>query len=663
MLLLMTGDMLIVAGAAMEGKPAHETVAPIAEREVSTVEVLAVDDGGTPVRTLAREDFQLFENGKRQELCGVEEVRAEAGATAAGAGLPGDSASSRGKTVMILFDDASIEPRYARSARESAAGFVKEHMRPQDTFAVASFGRSMRILQNFTHDGGAVLRAMDESGSGSAGNGDDLFVNLLRSLNEISASMARLRGRKSLFIYTQPRTSSPDTVMGGAIGFGRRMGPLNDPREGLSRSATFGSGATNVAYQRALESARMADVVVYTIDPGTLTGQDAGTALILRSLAEESGGFAIKDTDGRESGLDILARQLSHYYILSYASGNAKPARGLKRIEVRTRRKGVTLKYREVMPDKGPSHTLESDENESNLLDALAMAEQADGLPITFHPLYFYDSAGFARVHILAGISSENIVGKKKGTENGADIHIMGVAWGEDGGTAARFSESLPIRVDGNASGRKPVFRYRNYFILRPGKYRLKMAVSDQAGNLGTSEQVLEIPDFPENGICGSSLIVAERASRLPDLVHSLQSQLLDEEDPLVYSGIQMEPGVENIVKNDRIPVVFRLYNLPKLSGSWKLSAHARLMDQNGTEYGSTPVVFKNSHVSQNESVVVIGIPLAFPEAPPGRYRLVLDVVEEVTGRSTVLQTQIKITGPSQAPRISGADTNPAHAP
>jgi hypothetical protein len=40
-----------------------------------------------------------------------------------------------------------------------------------------------------------------------------------------------------------------------------------------------------------------------------------------------------------------------------------------------------------------------------------------------------------------------------------------------------------------------------------------------------------------------------------------------------------------------------------------------------------------------------------------------LDVVEEVSGRSTVLQTQIKIAGASQARRISGAGTNPAHAP
>jgi VWFA-related protein len=661
--ILVAGEILIVTGAAMDGKPVHPIGRPDGKGALFTVDVIAVDDDGTPVRSLTQEDFQLFENGKRQELYGVEEVRAEAGATAAGAGLLDENASSRGKTVMILFDDASIEPRYARAARESAAGFVRAHMGPQDTFAVASFGMSMRILQNFTQDGGAVLRAMEESGSANAGNGDDLFENLLRSLNEIGVSMARLRGRKSLFIYTQPRTSTPDTVMGGPMGFGRRMGPPNNPRDGLSRSASFGSGTTNVSYQRALESVRMAEVVVYTIDPGTLTGQDAGTALTLRSLAEESGGFAIKDADGRESGLDILARQLSNYYILSYASRSGKAARGLKKIEVRTKRKGVALKYREVMPDKGPSRILESDENENSLLDALASGEGADTLSIAFRPLYFYDSARFARVHILAGISSENIVAKKKGTPPGADIHIMGVAWGEDGSTAARFSESLPIRVDRNASGRENVFTYRNYFILRPGKYRLKMAVSDQAGNVGTSEQVLEIPDFPENGIRGSSLIVAERASRLPDLVHSLQSQLLDAEDPLVYSGIQMEPGVENIVKNDQIPVVFRLYNLPKLAGSWKLSAHARLMDENGTEYGSTPIIFQNSDVSQNESVVVIGIPLSFPEAPPGRYRLVLDVVEEVSGRSTVLQTQIKIAGASQARRISGAGTNPAHAP
>ena len=108
--------------------------------------------------------------------------------------------------------------------------------------------------------------------------------------------------------------------------------------------------------------------------------------------------------------------------------------------------------------------------------------------------------------------------------------------------------ETLPISFD---KEKEPEFRkgslaYRNYFKLRPGKYRLKLAVSDESNNLGSTEQSLEVPAFPDQGFAGSSIVIAEQTSQLPDLIRNLQTQLLDENDPLLYPGVQIEPSVEN---------------------------------------------------------------------------------------------------------------------
>jgi VWFA-related protein len=124
---------------------------------------------------LKREDFQLYEDGKEQEILSMDEVNAESGISSLGANLLDESALHRGKTVFIVFDDTSIRPQYIQAARDSAAKFVKEHMRPQDVFAVANYGMSMQILQNFTNNRDEVLNAIERPAASNAGGGVIIF--------------------------------------------------------------------------------------------------------------------------------------------------------------------------------------------------------------------------------------------------------------------------------------------------------------------------------------------------------------------------------------------------------------------------------------------------------------------------------------------------------
>jgi hypothetical protein len=200
-------------------------------------------------------------------------------------------------------------------------------------------------------------------------------------------------------------------------------------------------------------------------------------------------------------------------------------------------------------------------------------------------------------VLIASKISLEKAAFLKKGAQLGAELRIMGVAYGEDGSIESRFSEKLPVTID---KEKEPEFRekdmaYRNYFRVHPGKYRLKFAVSDESGNLGSMERLLEIPVLPERGFAASSLLIAEQASRLPDLISNLQSQMLNENNPLLYAGFQIEPSVDNrFPANAPLPVVFRLYNMPGTPDQWNLTAKARIIDEKGKEYSLGSIPLKN---------------------------------------------------------------------
>jgi VWFA-related protein len=595
--------------------------------DLATVDVVALDKKGNPVRNLKKEDFQLYEDGKQQEILSIDEVNAESPTSSLGAGPIDEGRSRRGKIVSIIFDDGSIRPQDFKKSRDSARKFVSEHMRPQDFFSVATFSISMKILQNFTSDREEVLKAIGQPSNFGAGS--MYFEDFLRSLDAIDRSIAPIKGPKSILIYSQSAYSGMDKVA------------MNN--SALNRV----SASLDGTYKRTLSSAQKANVKFYVIDPGG-TSVSTPAGLSLKSLALENGGSTIgTDIDVELGRLD---QQISNYYILGFQSNNPKRDGAFRKVEVKTELKGVALKPQAGYTDRRPIDVLASSRQEKTLLTALATPSAASQLPVNFRPILFYDSPQIARILIATRIRMEKTAFRKKGNQMGTDLNVMGVAYAEDGSTAARFSETLPINFDQEKEPeyRKANIAYRNYFRLRPGKYRLRLAVLDDSDNLGATEQVLEIPPLPDKGFAGSSIIIAEQTTSLPDFIKNLQAQLLDDSALLLYSGAQIEPSVENRVPvNSNIAVMFRVYNPDKPSDQWNLTGKAILRNDKGKEYVLGPASLKNSMSLLGKSEAVVVCDLRFKDAPPGKYQLTIETGEPDSAERVIIHTDIELTSPN----------------
>jgi hypothetical protein len=457
------------------------------------------------------------------------------------------------------------------------------------------------------------------------------FDDLLRSLEQINYSIARIKGQKSILLYS---------------------------------SAVFGDmPATRTAYNNAIASARKSNVIYYTIDPNVeFSGSNNATGFMpsmgrgstgglvpvtVMSLANESGGFAIYNTVELNKELDKLDKQISNYYILGFQSNNPVHDGAFRRLEVKTEAKGVTLKHRAGYQDRRPVDVLASSKQEKTLLTALATPGDTAQLPIVFRPAYFFNSPRSAKVLIAARIAMAKMAFKKKGGQLGTDLNLMGVAYAEDGSIAARFSETLPVSFDKEkeAEFRKGNLAYRNYFKLRPGKYRLKLAASDESNNLGSAEQSFEVPALPEQGLAASSLVIAERMSRLPDLIQNLQAQMLDESDPLLYSGMQIEPRVDNrLPVNTVFPVLFRIYNLPSPADQLNLVAKPKLVGDQGKEFALDPIALQKLMNPTGKGEAVVALRLPFKDVPPGKYRLIIETTGESTAGTAIIQTDLEFT-------------------
>src|SRR5262249_22519924 len=119
---------------------------------------------------------------------------------------------------------------------------------------------------------------------------------------------------------------------------------------------------------------------------------------ILRSLALETGGMPIFNTNNLNEGLDKVDLELSNYYVLGFYSSNSKRDGKFRKLEVKTDVKGVKLKYRKGYTDPRPLDALAGSKGERSLMNALASPTPATQLPVAFRPVYFYDSPQLVRI-------------------------------------------------------------------------------------------------------------------------------------------------------------------------------------------------------------------------------------------------------------------------
>ena len=85
--------------------------------------------------------------------------------------------------------------------------------------------------------------------------------------------------------------------------------------------------------------------------------------------------------------------------------------------------------------------------------------------------------------------------------------------------------------------------------------------------------------------------MVAEKVAHLPALIQNIEARLLDDSDPLAYSGMQISPSIENKSPvNSPLAVLFKLYNPAGGLDRWKAIVKARLLDEAGKESALPPI-------------------------------------------------------------------------
>ena len=390
--------------------PQQDPQRPVIRRsiDVITTDVVVRDNSGQFVADLKKEDFEVYEDGVRQEV--VSFVLTHGGRIynqtvptppkqREGIILPParPSNDAAGRIFIIFVDDLHLDFRNTGRIRDLFKKISTELVHEGDMFSVVSTGpSSIEIPLNYDR------RRLDEAMKKIAGNalkpqeildapeGADGPAELkYRAHVAFSTAYDMLKGleqvhnRRKAFIYISNGYDFNPFAETRQKNMNERFARLNQTGEdGTSGDVNPFSAVGNRFAEADLvaelaeltRQANRANATLYTIDPrGLVGGPDldekidmvewqnylSATQSSLRTLADLTGGLAVINSNDFTKALKRIDAETSDYYVVGYYSNNPDPLKKRRKIEVKVSRKGLNVfhrsEYRLRPPDKGPA--------------------------------------------------------------------------------------------------------------------------------------------------------------------------------------------------------------------------------------------------------------------------------------------------------------------
>lgn len=235
--------LFFTSGFAQQPQPAGKPPAPSSEKEqqqsvtqenhsevvrisVTLVQVdVAVTDGkGRPVPDLKPEDFEIFEDGRRQQITNFSHVspRPAPALETAPVRKPGEknvpAPPSRlrpnqiDRTIALVVDDLTLTVESSPFVRQALKKFVDEQMQPGDLVAIIRTGAGMGALQMFTSDKRILYAAIERVRWSPSSNTLYTFAPVTNDAENPNALLGQILHQETNASQTDPKRKVPERV-------------------------------------------------------------------------------------------------------------------------------------------------------------------------------------------------------------------------------------------------------------------------------------------------------------------------------------------------------------------------------------------------------------------------------------------------------------------
>jgi len=528
--------------------------------DVVSIDAVVTDGNGDIVRDLTAADFDVLQDGKRRPVTAAKFVavtpdgvakREDVAATTAGTGAAARDTKAPitrpqvRRTLLVVVDDLGLTGQSMGNLLTGLRRFVDAELQPDDLAAIVRTGVSNGLLQSLTNDRRVLHAAIDAlesdvlSRKGPWPFGDVMQFGLgppgfsggqrslsatgsLIALNLVVRAARDLPGRKTVIFASEGLDLSHEDprvrdALGPVVDQAARSGVVIYAMDcvGLETGGLRASDDIHAVPDMTAAVRRFANARLDSI-------RDAQESLAY--LAEQTGGFAVVNTNDLAAGLRRITADVRDYYVIGYEPDPSTFVGQENRprqhtITVKTRRPGLRVRSRRTFVGVSDPKLRTTEPTPAESLVRAAMSPFTEGtieLGATSLTGYSPQVGSFVRTVLRLDTRALTFSEAADGTRT-ATVDLVGLVFGSDGVQVHNVSTGFDVKLDKRTSPQALaaglVYATR-LPIPKAGGYQLRFAVRDRRSSaVGSVGSFVTVPDIPggEFALSGVTLRSAER--------------------------------------------------------------------------------------------------------------------------------------------------------
>jgi VWFA-related protein len=670
---------------------------------VVIVNVTVLDRSGKPIENLAKNDFEVYEDGKLQKLQSVDFQRLDnkmlpppdqakpeavkpAQRTVYETGALKNSMVPRyqdRRLIVMLFDFSSMQAAEQVRSKQAALKFLTTQMTSSDMISIMTFGTQLQTVQDFTSDRDLLTSAInrfrigessenaaladtgpdaqDQSGQFVA---DETEFNIFNSdlklaaLEDVARRLAQFPEKKALIYFSSgiektgvdnqsQLRATVNTAVRSNVAFypvdARGLSALV-PGGDATQAAAVGNNLYSGAGQRSLKE--------------SFNNQQE----TLGSLALDTGGKALLDSNDLTEGMRQVQKDFSSYYVLAYASSNSAQDGRYRRIQVKLTTRLATLKakldYRQGYYAPTTFGRMRDVDKEAQLQQALMAENPVTDLPIAVEVDYFRLEKTKYFIPISVKIPGSALAFHAKGSKQATELDFIAEVFDARSRSAATVRDTIPLKVNDVTAHevvRKSV-QYDTGVTLSPGKYKLRFVARENGeGKVGTFESPFTVPDLAAgNALRVSSIVLSNQREPADQQVAGIKNKKkLLAVNPLIDdNGQKLVPNVTKVFRPDQNMFVYLEVYDPAIPAGLPENFRVADVEASLALYSGEKKIFESPPVRANrlstkrEGALPVWLQVPVSKIEPGKYKCQVNLIDGLGRKFAFPRTELAVVGP-----------------
>jgi VWFA-related protein len=705
-------------------EPVPATTFP-AQVEMVTVDAVVTDKKGVAVSALKKEDFVLTEDGDSQSIVSFDAIQVPALA-AVTSPKPRPRISSNtskqersGRSFVVVFDDINLTPMMSQRAKGAVAEFLKSGVREGDRVLLVATGGAAWWSTRMEAGRDQLLsllkrldgRYIPDTSPERMTDYEAMRINVFRD----PQVMERVRRRFENYGVTHGNTSASGnqsdlTTMEDPYVTGRAtevyyqatarnritleilervlqaLGETRGRKSVILVSQGFIYDPNLDEFKKVVQASRRSNAAIYFLDtrglegmPVAMTAQfgpalderDVGFAFSenieaaegAESIAADSGGFSVRNTNDLNKGIQRIADESRMYYLIGYNPTNTARDGKFRKIQLKLapgdNRKGLQVRARKgyYAPSDGKTaFTPKPGAPDPEFQAAVDSPFDRDDIPLRMTSYVFDETLlGKSQALIATDVDVRSLTFEEKDQRFYDSVDFLLVVAHRETGEFFRYDQKVDLKLQATTREKfqKTWFPVIRDFELKPGGYQAKMVVREKStGRIGTLVHEFEVPDPSTFRI--SSPVLSDT------LQPPKEGEAQQIKRPMMLARRSFEEGATLFCSLD-------VYGAQKDAKSGMPEVAMGYVVKRVTD-GSTVMRLDPTPIrptSLGKLSRIIGFSLDKTE--PGEYELVLQIEDSLTGRGiqqhepfTIVPREAKPAQAATAPPVADAPKPPS---